>query len=201
MSTVCGTLSSYQHNCNFPESGGASDQLMIIPHSIIDRTQGVDGFTYNATNPLIIEQIHIKPGNQAYVFEGKRNPNSILSTPVNEGSATGFNHSVMFPLYEMSPDTANTIKYLQGQKVLALLKTNQRNSTGNNWYKIAGVTVGMYLSEGNYNSSENNGVIPVTLATGDGLMEPNALSFFFKTDIATTNAGYEALKVLVPTIP
>lgn len=197
MATICGELTDTQHNCNYPESGGASDELMLIPHSIIDRSLGDDGFTYNSTNPLLIEQVHIKVGEKAVVFEGKRNPNSIMSTPVSEGTATGFTHSVMFPLYEMSSETANSLKFLQGQKVLAILKTNQRNSTGNNLYKVAGKTVGMYLSEGVYSSAENNGITNVTLASPDGLMEPASMEFLFITDIGTTNTAYEALKVTV----
>ncbi len=194
MPTICGVLTSYEFNCDFPESGGASDEMMLIPHSIIDRAQGVDGFALNVQNPTIIEDIFIKAGSQAVTMRGKRNPNSIMATPVVEGSATGFNHSAVFPAYEMSPDMAQRLKFLQNEKVLVILKTNQRNSTGNNLYKVAGRQVGMYLSEGEYNSAENNGVTNVTLSTPDELMESNAMEFFFITDIPTTNAAYESLK-------
>jgi hypothetical protein len=200
MPTVCGVLKSYTYNCNFPEAGGASDELMLIPHSIIDRSKGNDGFDFNVSNPTIIENIYIKVGSQAVVVTGKRNPNAIMSTPVIEGTSTGFAHNVMFPFYEMSPDVAESLKSLQYDKVMAILRTNQRNTTGNNIYKVAGRVCGLYLSEGGYNSAENQGVTQVTLAPDEGLIEPNAMEFLFDTNVTTTNALYESLKEIV-TLP
>ena len=81
---------------------------------------------------------------------------------------------------------------------MAILRTNQRNSTGNNEYKVVGRAVGLYLEEAPYSSAENQGVVQVTLAPANDLLEPNFMEFFFDTDSATTAAKYEALKVVVP---
>jgi hypothetical protein len=197
--SVCGVLSDYTYNCNFPEAGGAADEILIIPHSRIDREAGDEGFTRNETNPHIIEKIHLKVGAKASVFTGKRNPNAVMSEYTIQDFSSGYAHGAMFNIYEISPATANSLKALDQEKVLVVLRTNQSNSTGNNRYKVAGANVGLYLSEANYSSSENQGVIPVTLAPEGDQLEPRPIEFLFDTDIATTSALYEALKVVVPT--
>ena len=197
MSTICGELQDYLYNCDYPEAGGASEELLLIQHSDINRASGEDGFTFSTTNPTIIEDIGIKVGKQAHVFVGKRNPNTVMSEPVEQDFSSGFQHGLMFNLYEVSPQTVELLKSLQQNKVMAILKTNQRNSTGNNLYKVVGRAVGLYLSEGSYNSSENQGVVQVTLSPQGDLLEPNFMEFLFITDIATTAAKYESLKNVV----
>ena len=200
MPTICGTLADYTYNCNYPEAGGASEELLLIQHNDIDRTQGDDGFTFNVTDPTLITDIGIKQGKQAHVFTGKRNPNAVMSTPVTQDFSTGFQHGLMFNLYEVAPSTVEILKSLQQNKVMAILRTNQRNSTGNNIYKVVGRAVGLYLAEGEYNSNENQGVVQVTLQPDGDLLEPNFMEFLFDTDISTTAAKYESLKEEVPVI-
>lgn len=198
MPTICGELQEYLYNCDYPEAGGASEELLLIQHDDIDRTAGEDGFTFSNTNPTILEDIGLKVGKQGHVFKGKRNPNAVMSEPVEQDFSSGFQHGIMFNMYEVSPLTVELLKSLQQNKVMAILKTNQRNSTGNNLYKVVGRAVGLYLAEGSYNSSENQGVVQVTLRPQGDLLEPNFMEFLFLTDIATTAAKYEALKEIVP---
>ena len=192
--SVCGVLTDYSHNCNFPEAGGADEELLIIQHTDINRAINDDGFEFNTTNPTIIESIAIKVGKQAFSFIGKRNPNAVMSEAVNQDFSQGFQHGLMFNLYEVSPATVEILKSLQQSKVMGILKTNQRNSTGNNMYKVVGRSVGLYLDEAPYNSSENQGVVQVSLRPDDDLLEPNFMEFLFNTDLATTASLYESLK-------
>jgi hypothetical protein len=129
---------------------------------------------------------------------GKRNPNNIQDVPTETEGSMMYLHRGGFIYYEYSAAIGQQLKQLANSPVIAILKTNQRNSTGDNQYKIAGVQVGLYLKEAPYNSAENMGMRMVVLETLSGLFEGNPLSIFFKTDIATTNALYEALKVMVP---
>ena len=201
MSTICGELSDYTYNCNFPEAGGADDEILIIPHSRIDRTAGDNGFTRDAANPHIIRDIHLKVGQKASVFTGKRNPNAVSSAYTVQDFSSGYTHGASLNIYELSPATANSIKALDQEKSMVILKTNQANSVGNNRYKVAGANSGLYLAEAPYNSNENQGVIPVTLAPGGDMLEPRPIEFFFDTDSAITAAKYEALKVAAPAPP
>ncbi|TVR42398.1 MAG: hypothetical protein EA392_00385 [Cryomorphaceae bacterium] len=198
MTYICGELQDYTYNCAFPEAGGADEELLLIQHNDIDRTAGQNGFTFNTTNPTIIEAIGIKVGKQAFAFKGKRNPNAVMSEPVEQDFSSGFQHGLMFNLYEVSPATVEILKSLQQNKVMGILKTNQRNSTGNNIFKVVGRAVGLYLVEGTYNSAENQGVVQVTLQPQGDLLEPNFMEFLFDTDIPTTVALYESLKEEVP---
>lgn len=196
--SICGELQDYTYNCEYPEAGGADEELLLIQHNDILRTAGEDGFTFNTSNPTIIEAIGIKVGKKAFAFKGKRNPNAVMSEPVEQDFSSGFQHGLMFNIYEVSPTTAELLKSLQQNKVLGILKTNQRNSTGNNIYKVVGRAVGLYLTEGTYNSAENQGVVQVTLQPQGELLEPNYMEFLFDTDIPTTAALYESLKEVVP---
>lgn len=193
---ICDSLSSaYSHNCLYPEAPGASDELLLIPIVDLDTSYGVNGILFNATNPMIVEGIKMKTGKMAYAFLGKRNPNAIRDTPTEVEGSMMYLHGVSFNFYEHTATTATQLKQLANSPVIAILKTNQRDSTGSNQYKVAGVQVGLYLKEGTYNSSENQGIRAVSLETLSGLYEPNPLSLFFLTDLVTTNALYAALKV------
>ena len=201
MSTICGELSDYTYNCNFPEAGGADDEILIIPHSRINRSAGDNGFARDAANPHIITDIHLKVGEKASVFTGKRNPNALTSTYTILDFSSGYAHGATFNIYELSPSTANSIKALDQEKVLVVLRTNQTNSVGNNRYKVAGANVGLYLAGAAYNSNENQGVIQVSLAPQGDMLEPRPIEFLFATDGAITAAKYESLKVAAPAPP
>jgi hypothetical protein len=202
MPTICGKLEQdILFDCNFPEQGGADEELLLINHEDLDRTQGDNGFLLNVLNPLIIEAVYLKVGAKANAVKGKRNPNAIVSTYTVQDFSSGWQHQVMFPAYEVSPATVRALKGLENSKVLAILKTNQVNSAGNNQYKMVGKQVGLYLSEATYNSNENQGVTMITLAPDGDLLEPNKVDFLFNTDLATTAALYDSLKEVVPTPP
>jgi hypothetical protein len=199
MSVICGKLTQdILYNCSFPEQGGADEELLLINHEDLDRTQGDNGFLLNNLNPTIVEAIYLKVGAKANVVKGKRNPNSIVSTYTIQDFSSGWQHQVMFPAYEVSPATVAALKGLENSKVLAILRTNQVNSSGNNQYKIAGKQVGLYLAEAAYNTNENQGVTMITLGPDGDLLEPNKVDFLFNTSLATTAALYESLKVAVP---
>ena len=178
----------------FPEAGGAADEILIIPHSRIDRTAGDHGFTRDTANPHIIRDIHLKTGEKASVFTGKRNPNALTSEYTVQDFSSGYTHGASLNIYELSPATANNIKALDQEKVLVILKTNQSNSTGNNRYKVAGANVGLYLAAAPYSSTENQGVIQVSLAPHGDMLEPRPMEFFWDTDSAVTEAKYELLR-------
>lgn len=192
--STCGKIAAdLLIDCDYQIIPGVTDNLLLINVDDIDRTQGTDGFTLNGTNPQIIEGIFLKSTKEAYLYEGQRQSITGLSemTPIEQ--VVGYRHQIDFKVFATSPTIKAELEKLAKGKVIAILKNNYINSTGNSAYELYGKQVGLQVTVQTRSTTENGGAFMVTLSTPENYIEGHMPNTVFLTNLATTEALVEAL--------
>lgn len=188
----CGKISADALiNCAQQLVGGVKDRLILI------NQDDIDTITYDIDNPLIVTDITLvsSPAARAYVFEGKNNSID-ASWALNKGKyANNYDHTVVFKIFDDSPEVRQQIEALANGKFVAIQENNYRGANDEAAFEIKGLGVGLVLTvaKGDRSDADTQGAPDLTLATPDTYKEPKLPAFFFDTDYVTTRAAVNAL--------
>lgn len=174
-------------NCDYPAVGGTEDVLYLM------NKDDIDSYTLDTANPLIIDNISMKTGTEAYKFEGKRSSVAPGFEFAEEESSSGFVHNVNFKIFTVDPTVKQQLAALKDGRLVAIVKNNYRGTDGKGSFELYGKELGILASEMTRQLNENNGVVDVILSTEDGYLEPNPPHSVFITDLATTEALVDSL--------
>lgn len=180
-------------DCDNPPTGGANDRLILLNFSDIENAT----ITYDGTNPLVVENIVLASGVQAYVYEGLNNSNEPRTSLVKGRYVNGYDHEVRFKIFKNSPDTKKQLNKLDGALVVAIIQNNHKGASGNAAFEIYGLQTGLRLQELEriIADAETQGAYNL-LIRNDEVSRPSSLPHtLWDTDFATTLAIVDALLV------
>ena len=178
-------------SCTIKQVAGTTDKLILFNYDEIA------SYTRNGTNTQIIEAITMVvnvPAYTGFAFEGKQQSLEPKQTLVRTRYNTGWDHEVVFKVFDSQPTTKQQIEKMAESRLVAIVENNFKGTAGNAAYEVYGIDTGLYMLVGERNVSdpESMGAFNVTLKT-DLSKEGHLPATFFLTDYATTKALVEAL--------
>ncbi len=178
-------------DCDNPQAGGVEDELVLINYS--DWRDAT--FTFNGSNPLIIENIVLPSAKLGYLFTGINNVNKPNVEMVKkEFSLPLWKHSLDFVVFGNSPTDKKTVEELSKSKVVAIIKNNHKGASGNAAFEVYGNKAGLDLQTAKRNQSDDTqGTWQLNLATNDKALEDHVALTVFITSYAASKAVVDGL--------
>lgn len=179
-------------DCDNPPLQGLTDVIALVNYNDIDRT----ATTFDNTNGQICDSFVLKSGKRAYRLEGYKLANSAqCSLVVKEAPAVNaFLHTIGGVGVTVDATQLDAIaKLALGAKMVAIVERKFKGASQESAFMIFGYDSGMELATADYNSNENAGTMPFTMANATDEEEPKPQRIWLDTDYATTLAAFEAL--------
>lgn len=189
--SVCTYLVSkaIQANCSNPIFGGLEQIGYLINRGDISSFTKTSG---------VVSAIALKTGAQAYTVQqtGQQAFNG-TSTEMQQGDVINtFNKVGSFIILDNAPDVSEkTVNPLANGEFVLILENKYKDSGNKSAFEIIGLDRGCRATSITQNKYENMGGWVVELTETE---TPNASTFFWDTDYATSKAALEAL--LVPAV-
>lgn len=182
----------FEYDCDNPPVAGLEDTALLINRSDIDFTK----VTYNADQPNIIETLVLKTGKKANVVQQRKTSFTGTAVAQVEGTySVGTTQTFAFVAFANSAEEKAAIDNILNGSFVAIIKN--KSAADNAKYEVLGWATGLKTPTvaKDYVAEESAGVYAITLASGQ---EPRLPMSFFKTDLATTEAAFEALQTATP---
>ena len=186
-------------NCHDPLLASISDVIYLINQDEIDYALS----TINGSNPLILEDLILKsssPSYTAFQLEGQNFSNDHDNALVKGKYMDGFDHNLMFRIFDNDPDVKLWIKNALGSRFVVIVKNkydnkNKITTPSDSVYEVLGWEFGLRISEITQNKSdvETKGAWIFKATCDDVNKEPNPPMTLYKTDLTTTEAIITAL--------
>jgi len=160
-------------DCDNPPLQGLTDVVALINYNDIDRV----ATTFDPLNSQIVTSLVLKNDKRAYRLEGYKLANSAAAElVVKEAPAVN-----AFPNMSL------------GAKLVAVVERKYKGANQESAFMVFGYDSGMELTTATYNSNENAGTMPFTVANPGDEEEPKPPLIWLDTDYGTTLTAFEAL--------
>ena len=189
-SPACGLISAgLSPDCNNPLVGGLEVDLVLI------NKDDIDTYSFNGTNPLIVEGITLAAGKIGYKYTGIKTSNSAKATLVKGKYTTNYDHELSMVVFNVDGAAKLQLELLAKGIVVAVVRYKYQGANGSTAFEVLGREQGMEVSvlERDSNNADTQGGYMVTLKTPDVGKEGHLPAPFFDTDYATTFTAYTAL--------
>lgn len=187
---LCAKISSdLGFDCDNPQVGGNSDELILI------NKDDIDSYSLNITNPQIIEDILLASGTTGYSYTGKNNSIEPESALVKQAYSEVYAHTIKFIVFLTTPEAKEQLELLAQGKVVAIIENNFQGATGNAAFELYGKSAGLVITEMKRVVVDQNtqGAYQVTLSTPEKAKESNLPATIFDTSYDTTRTLINAL--------
>jgi hypothetical protein len=179
-------------DCDNPPLQGLTDVIALVNYNDVDRV----ATTFDTDNKQICTSFVLKPDKRAFRLEGYKLANSALaSLVVKEAPAVNaFLHTIGGVGVTVDAEQLDAIaKMALGAKLVAVVERKYKGANQESAFMIFGYDSGMELATADYNSNENAGTLPFTLANPTDEEEPKPQRIWLDTDYGTTLTAFEAL--------
>jgi hypothetical protein len=180
------------YDCENPLVPGVNQRL------ILGNSDDVESVVYDLVNTTIIDDIILKAGKIAYVFQGVRQSLNPSYELVPGTISVGYNHLVNFLAFQISQVVKDNLERLALGKVFAVIENKNDVGNGNTIFEVYGLKVGLeaVVISRVPADQETNGAFTINLSTPENEgKEPKMPQTWFDTDYPTTLAKVEALLV------
>jgi hypothetical protein len=190
MSTCAKLSAGASPDCVNPIFSGVDDEVLLI------NFDDITGYTYNVTNPEIIEAITLASGAVAYSFQGQNFSNEPDHAYTKSGFSNFFNHQIRLRVFANDPETKKQLNLVANGKFVAIIKNNYVNAAGNTAYELYGLKNGLVQQDGvrTVASIEEGGAHNILIGSHESALEPKLPATVFITDFDTTKTMVDALK-------
>ena len=170
------------NDCDNPPVGGADDRLIIY------NFDDIESYTYNVTDPRIIESIVMKADKVGYVFEGKQQSNEPKQTLVKKKYNSSWDHEVTFKIFSGTPIAKAQVEKMKDGKFIALIQNNYQGVAGNGAFELYGKATGLYLEASDRNIADTELLVAfnMVLKSSELYKEPLLPNTVFVTSLAAT---------------
>ena len=194
--SICGTISSnILYNCDNPLTMGVADTAMFVNIDDIDK----EATTFNATNPLVIEQLVLKQGKQAFKVEGHNFSNKHNTELVKGTYGRMWEHNFNFLVFDNTPEVKKWVNdAIEARFVIIHQNMYNRqvgDNKGNTVYEILGYNLGLEIKVATRDTEDEESMGGWVIEAGchERIKESNMPYTFYNTDLATTKAAIDAL--------
>ena len=197
INSACGGITiGADYDCENPITPGVNTRL------ILGNLDDIEAVTYGATTPTVIEDITMKLGKAAFVFQGVRQSLTPSYELVPGTTSVGYMHLVNFLGFEISQEAKDNYEKMALSKMFAVVENRNAIGNGNSIFEVYGINVGLEAQVISRVAAdqETGGAFTLNLATSeaDG-KEPKLPQSWFKTSYPVTLALVNAL--LIPATP
>lgn len=192
LSPACGLISGgIAPDCNNPLVGGLEVELILL------NKDDIASYTFNNTNPLVVEAITRVATKVGYYFEGIKFSNSAKATLVKGKYQSNFDHELNMVVFKVNGDAKKQLELLAKSLVVAVIRYKFRGNAGDSAFEILGREQGLELMtlERDSANADTQGAYSIQLKTPAEGKEAHLPAPFYKTDYATTLGLYTALTV------
>lgn len=191
-SPACGLITAgIAPDCNNPLVGGLEVELILI------NKDDIASYTFNNTNPLIVEAITRVATKKGYYFEGIKFSNTTKSTLVKGKYQSNYDHELNMIVFKVNGDAKTQLELLAKSLIVAVVRYKFRGNNGDSAFEILGREQGLELMtlERDSANADTQGAYSIQLKTPAEGKEGHLPAPFFKTDYTTTLGLYTALTV------
>lgn len=178
-----------QKDCDNTPVGGIEVNAVIINFDDIDKASSTID-----TDDMTITNLATASGTSGFFIEGIKQVNGASSELViKETSFDKFKHT--FTGVVLNPSAANKksmSNMTKGGRYVIVLEKKWKGTGQVDAFEVLGFESGLYVSEMNWNSNEDDGVIKFTLSSADGYEEAEMQRNLKETDYATTKTAFDA---------
>jgi len=196
--SICGKITKgIVHNCLDKLVSGLHDEIILINHEDID----FDASTFDATNKMMLSDIVLKTASPAltgFKIEGYNFSNEANVALAKKRFISGWDHNFLFRVFDNNPEVKQFVVDAVDSRFVILAKNRYRNKNstvdGTSVFEVYGWELGLEISEAtrDLNDSETMGAWVLQAACDEENKEPYPPYTFFKTDLAATEAAFQA---------
>lgn len=173
------------NDCDNLSIGGIESDLLIIPHSGVDKTAS----TINTENRILLDELVLKAGAAAYKLEGVKQLNgyNYEFVPGDENTLDKWRHTITGVI--LTPSAANRLqasKLGKGESYMVVVNKKYKGADSKDAFLVLGWDAGLYLTAMTENSNENDAAINFTLASKDQFLEKDMPRLLLESDYDTT---------------
>lgn len=182
----------FKYDCDNPPQQGLTDLIALINYNDIDRA----ATQFDPLNKQLMTDLVLKAGKRAYRLEGYKLSNSAQSSlVVKEAPAVNAHlHTIGGVGVQVDAEQLDAISKLsQGAKMVAVVERKFKGANQESAFMVLGYDSGLELATADYNSNENSGTLPFTLANPADEEEPRPPYIWLDTDYGTTVTAFEGL--------
>lgn len=178
------------NDCDHLAKAGIEADVLIIPHSQIDKTAS----TIDATNRLLVTDLKLTAGSTGFTLEGVKQMNAFNWEFVKGDSQTldKFRHA--FNGIINTPSAENRLqasKLAKGEPYAIVVDKKFKGADNKDAFLVLGWDSGLYVSEMTENSRENNGAIMFAMSSDDEQLENDMPRQILDVDYTTTKAAFD----------
>lgn len=192
LSPICDNITAgVAYDCDNPPAGGANDRLILINFEDWQNA----AITLDPANKIVITGITLPSGKVGYVYEGKNNSVEPSANFVKGTYVNSYDHTVLFKIFQNSPDIKKQLLKLDGGKVVAITQNNHKGLDGNSAFEVFGSETGLELAElaRVIADAELQGAYNLTIKNNEKSRPSTLPHTIWDTDFATTKAIVDAL--------
>lgn len=170
-----------------PKRGLDGGKAVIINWDDIDRAGSTEALA-------IITDLVTKSGTSGFAaewFKDLASGNSAFAPSTED--IDGFLHNFLCRIATSSAENAERARELSQGRFVVVVETKYKGALQAEAFKVFGWECGVKLSEMTWNTLENSGAIPYTVATEEGDTESYPYNVFLETDYATSKATFDTL--------
>jgi hypothetical protein len=178
---------------------GIKDTIYLINIEDVDK----DNCTFDADNPLILTSLVLKsasPDLSAYKFEGYNYSNEHKATLVKKTYSKTWEHSLIFRLFDNTPEDKLWITNAQDSRFLVIIENNYNKNDGvleegRTVFEVLGWDYGLELNaaERDANSDELQGGWLLTAGCHEKMKESLPPLTYFDSSLSDTRAAIASL--------
>lgn len=193
VASACGGISmGADYDCEYPIVPGVNQRL------ILGNQDDIESITYSLTTPTLIEDITLKVGKAAYVFQGIRQSLNPQYELVAGSISVGYMHTINFLAFDITQEAKDNYERMALGKMWGVLENKNAVGNGNSIFEVYGLGVGLEASALTRipGDQESGGAFTIALTTPEAEgKEPKMPQSWFATDYPTTKALVDLLLV------
>lgn len=190
-----GLISGAEIDCADPLTPGIRKRL--IGFNLAD----VEDVVYSISEPNVIENITLKSGTQAFVFDGIKQSITPTQELVPQPTSNGWKHGILFSIFDVSSEQKLNLQGMATQGTVWVVENANDSSNADSIFEVYGLGRGLEAESITRSpvDTESGAAYVVQLNTPDeGGSEVVPVESWFDTDYTTTLALVDALLVPVP---
>jgi hypothetical protein len=179
-------------DCDNPPLQGLTDVVALINYNDIDRV----ATTFDPLNSQIVTSLVLKNDKRAYRLEGYKLANSAAAELVvkDAPAVNAFLHTIGGVGVTVDAQQLKAFANMSlGAKLVAVVERKYKGANQESAFMVFGYDSGMELATATYNSNENAGTMPFTVANPADEEEPKPPLIWLDTNYGTTLTAFEAL--------
>ena len=187
-----GLIGGAEINCSDPLTPGIRKRL--IGFNLAD----VELVTYSVTEPNVIENILLKSGKQAFVFDGIKQSITPTQELVPQPTSNGWKHGILFSIFDVSSEQKLNLQGMATQGTVWIVENANDSSNADSIFEVYGLGRGLEAESITRSpvDTESGAAYVVQLNTPDeGGSEVVPVESWFDTDYETTLALVDLLLI------